>query len=213
MPLPRIGRLLDALSGARRTRVHEGDPERPDRLPRPWAGDAPADADANNDTAPPNAYGQWHTMLADAPSAPTAGFCSLLAAGTVDTDNAMPVLELIRRYCERSLNAETHRLARLLDQNAADADGIAVACVRYAHVCERLLFFTDIRGLAALPQTSRLADQMRAHVASTLRHVGEGCNPPNDDVAYCTARLARHLRGPRPRPSGTDGMGARAARG
>lgn len=138
----------------------------------------------------PKTYGDWVSLIGDeADSSCDAERARALCAGRFEPSAAERVFALVQAFCTRCLNRQTTQvLARLKELDAADADGFALVCRRYAKACERLLFF---RELEQLPQgkTRALEQEMKRYVANVLREVGRSVE--SDAAAYMLARLER----------------------
>ena len=152
----------------------------------------------NEPPAPPCNYGDWRSLLENADSCPP-GLEHALQRGEIPTGAVPQVFELIRRFCERMINREGRRLSRELEAiTANDTDGIVLLCTRYAHSCERLLFFTGVQGMPE-HEGGQLAAQIRGHVQGVLHSVANGIGSGSDsggsaiadDMTYAITRLER----------------------
>lgn len=143
--------------------------------------------------SPPVTYDQWSEALRGDSPASSPSLAATLGHGRVDDRCSGPVMDLIRGCCERTINAETRRLGTRLERESGDADAVALECARYSRACERLLFFTDVRGLPAAAVRT-LAGEIGDYVLRVLSSVGRAEGPGNDDAAYCIARLERRWR-------------------
>lgn len=140
--------------------------------------------------SPPVTYDQWSEALRGNPHSSLPELFAALGRGHVNDQCADAVMELIRGYCERTINTETRRLGSRIERDADDADAVALECARYSRACERLLFFIDVHGLptvAVRALSGEISDYV-LRVFSSVRHA-EGMR--NDDAAYCIARLER----------------------
>ncbi|MBT1174055.1 hypothetical protein JS530_00725 [Bifidobacterium sp. LC6] len=140
--------------------------------------------------SPPTTYDQWSALLDARRKSPSKELAAVLRHGSVDAFSAMPVLDMVRRYCEDVLNRETRRLEASLEAYNTDADAVALICTRYSADCERLLFFADVPGLPA-PQVGQLAGEIRRYVSTVLGAVADAGESPQDDVWVVIQRLRR----------------------
>lgn len=153
---------------------------------------------------PPRNYGDWRHLLEESDRCST-DLAQVLRHGEIPEGAVPQVFELIRCFCERSINHEGRRLSQGLEEIAGnDADGIIMLCTRYSYACARLLFFADVQGMPQ-HEGGQLATQIREHVVGVLHGVaagigngggnGEGtaggASPETDDTAYAITRLER----------------------